>query len=91
MMRSRRAADEVTPVENLFANLFFNSEYIDLLTGRMKFNRRVGRKGNFTGTGIPRPEVLQHPYLRVFQEARSRSRRHLDVLDDVLKVPGRHP
>ena len=38
--------------ENLFANLFFNSERYDLsAVGRMKFNRRVGRK-EITGTGI---------------------------------------
>src|SRR3977135_2873316 len=38
--------------ENLFANLFFNPERYDLsAVGRMKFNRRVGRK-EITGTGI---------------------------------------
>ena len=38
--------------ENLFANLFFNAERYDLsAVGRMKFNRRVGRK-EITGTGI---------------------------------------
>jgi DNA-directed RNA polymerase subunit beta len=31
--------------ENLFQNLFFNSERYDLsAVGRMKFNRRVGRQ-----------------------------------------------
>src|SRR5690348_8467294 len=38
--------------ENLFANLFFNSERYDLsAVGRMKFNRRVGRQ-EITGSGI---------------------------------------
>src|SRR6201991_4994099 len=38
--------------ENLFQNLFFNPERYDLsAVGRMKFNRRVGRK-EITGTGI---------------------------------------
>ncbi len=38
--------------ENLFTNLFFNSERYDLsAVGRMKFNRRVGRK-EITGSGI---------------------------------------
>lgn len=38
--------------ENLFENLFFSPERYDLSTvGRMKFNRRVGRK-NLTGSGI---------------------------------------
>src|ERR1700753_2828892 len=38
--------------ENLFSNLFFNGERYDLsAVGRMKFNRRVGRK-EITGTGI---------------------------------------
>ncbi len=38
--------------ENLFANLFFNPERYDLsAVGRMKFNRRVGRK-EITGSGV---------------------------------------
>ena len=38
--------------ENLFQNLFFNSERYDLSSvGRMKFNRRVGREDS-TGAGI---------------------------------------
>ncbi len=38
--------------ENLFQNLFFNSERYDLsAVGRMKFNRRVGRT-EITGSGI---------------------------------------
>src|SRR6202048_870194 len=38
--------------ENLFGNLFFNPERYDLsAVGRMKFNRRVGRK-EILGTGI---------------------------------------
>ena len=38
--------------ENLFQNLFFNSERYDLsAVGRMKFNRRVGREA-VTGSGI---------------------------------------
>src|SRR5207248_6997492 len=44
--------------ENLFANLFFNPERYDLsAVGRMKFNRRVGRK-EITGTGI----LYDHKY-----------------------------
>src|SRR6185369_14705859 len=38
--------------ENLFGNLFFNAERYDLsAVGRMKFNRRLGRK-EILGTGI---------------------------------------
>jgi DNA-directed RNA polymerase subunit beta len=38
--------------ENLFQNLFFNSERYDLSpVGRMKFNRRVGRE-EITGSGV---------------------------------------
>jgi DNA-directed RNA polymerase subunit beta len=38
--------------ENLFTNLFFNTERYDLSgVGRMKFNRRVGRK-EITGSGV---------------------------------------
>ena len=38
--------------ENLFNNLFFNRERYDLsAVGRMKFNRRVGRK-EITGSGV---------------------------------------
>ena len=38
--------------ENLFNNLFFNNERYDLsAVGRMKFNRRVGRK-EITGSGV---------------------------------------
>ena len=38
--------------ENLFQNLFFNPERYDLsAVGRMKFNRRVGRKDS-TGEGV---------------------------------------
>jgi DNA-directed RNA polymerase subunit beta len=38
--------------ENLFNNLFFNGERYDLsAVGRMKFNRRVGRK-EITGSGV---------------------------------------
>jgi DNA-directed RNA polymerase subunit beta len=38
--------------ENLFNNLFFNAERYDLsAVGRMKFNRRVGRK-EITGSGV---------------------------------------
>src|SRR5579864_2554113 len=44
--------------ENLFSNLFFNGERYDLsAVGRMKFNRRVGRK-EITGTGI----LYDHKY-----------------------------
>ena len=38
--------------ENLFTNLFFNPERYDLsAVGRMKFNRRVGRK-EIEGSGV---------------------------------------
>jgi DNA-directed RNA polymerase subunit beta len=38
--------------QNLFQNLFFTFERYDLSgVGRMKFNRRVGRK-EVTGTGV---------------------------------------
>ncbi len=38
--------------ENLFTNLFFNTERYDLsAVGRMKFNRRVGRK-EIEGSGV---------------------------------------
>ena len=38
--------------ENLFNNLFFNHERYDLsAVGRMKFNRRVGRK-EITGSNV---------------------------------------
>src|SRR5262245_7089645 len=44
--------------ENLFANLFFNPERYDLSgVGRMKFNRRVGRK-DILGSGI----LYDHKY-----------------------------
>src|SRR6201993_5117139 len=46
------------PAENLFANLFFNPERYDLsAVGRMKFNRRVGRK-DILGPGI----LYDHKY-----------------------------
>ena len=45
--------------ENLFNNLFFNNERYDLsAVGRMKFNRRVGRKEI---TGSPDPVEGRHP------------------------------
>ena len=44
--------------ENLFQNLFFNSERYDLSpVGRMKFNRRVGRDEI---TGLGRPQQGRH-------------------------------
>src|SRR5688572_3639589 len=45
--------------ENLFQNLFFNSERYDLsAVGRMKFNRRVGRD-EITGSGVlSREDIL---------------------------------
>ena len=45
--------------ENLFNNLFFNAERYDLsAVGRMKFNRRVGRK-EITGSGVlSREDIL---------------------------------
>ncbi len=46
--------------ENLFNNLFFNNERYDLsAVGRMKFNRRVGRKDG-TGSGvISKEDILE--------------------------------
>src|SRR5678816_369280 len=46
--------------ENLFNNLFFNSERYDLsAVGRMKFNRRVGRK-EIVGSGVlSKDDVLE--------------------------------
>jgi DNA-directed RNA polymerase subunit beta len=46
--------------ENLFNNLFFNSERYDLsAVGRMKFNRRVGRK-EILGSGVlSKDDVLE--------------------------------
>src|SRR6187551_1713111 len=47
------------PAENLFNNLFFNGERYDLsAVGRMKFNRRVGRK-EILGSGVlSRDDIL---------------------------------
>src|SRR5262249_1892746 len=53
--------------ENLFANLFFNSERYDLsAVGRMKFNRRVGRK-EILGLGI----LYDHKYFSNRQDENS--------------------
>jgi DNA-directed RNA polymerase subunit beta len=56
--------------ENLFNNLFFNSERYDLsAVGRMKFNRRVGRK-EITGSFVlSREDVLD--VLRVLIDIRN--------------------
>ncbi len=41
--------------QNLFKNLFFTSERYDLsAVGRMKFNRRVGRKDDRSGHAVRR-------------------------------------
>ncbi|MFM7708270.1 MAG: DNA-directed RNA polymerase subunit beta, partial [Gammaproteobacteria bacterium] len=45
--------------ENLFANLFFNSERYDLSpVGRMKFNRRVGRKETEGSNVLSKEDIL---------------------------------
>lgn len=55
--------------ESLFQNLFFSSERYDLSpVGRMKFNRRVGRK-EFTGPGVLTKEDIVD-VLRVLVEIR---------------------
>jgi DNA-directed RNA polymerase subunit beta len=45
--------------ENLFTNLFFNSERYDLSSvGRMKFNRRVGRKEILGSSVLSKEDIL---------------------------------
>ncbi|MFZ9653972.1 MAG: DNA-directed RNA polymerase subunit beta, partial [Steroidobacteraceae bacterium] len=45
--------------ENLFGNLFFNSERYDLsAVGRMKFNRRVGRKEILGSNVLSKEDIL---------------------------------
>src|SRR5262249_4495633 len=71
---------------NLFSNLFFNGERYDLsAVGRMKFNRRVGRK-EITGTGI----LYDHKYFstRTDETAKRLVETYKDTSDilDVLKV-----
>jgi DNA-directed RNA polymerase subunit beta len=45
--------------ENLFANLFFNAERYDLsAVGRMKFNRRVGRKEILGSSVLSKDDIL---------------------------------
>jgi DNA-directed RNA polymerase subunit beta len=45
--------------ENLFANLFFNAERYDLsAVGRMKFNRRVGRKEIIGSSVLSKDDIL---------------------------------
>ncbi len=65
--------------ENLFANLFFNSERYDLSpVGRMKFNRRVGRE-EITGSGVLSKEDIID-VLRVLMEIRN-GRGEVDDID----------
>jgi DNA-directed RNA polymerase subunit beta len=72
--------------QNLFFNLFFTFERYDLsAVGRMKFNRRVGRK-EVTGTGV----LFDHKYFSARNDAESKSLVERfgttsDILD-VLKV-----
>ncbi|GMW08121.1 MAG: DNA-directed RNA polymerase subunit beta [Gammaproteobacteria bacterium] len=65
--------------ENLFANLFFNMERYDLSpVGRMKFNRRVGRK-EITGSGVlSREDIID--VLKVLMEIRN-GRGQVDDID----------
>src|SRR5579864_7182513 len=72
--------------ENLFANLFFNAERYDLSgVGRMKFNRRVGRK-EILGPGI----LYDHKYAggRTDELSKRLVEKYGDMSDiiDVLKV-----
>src|SRR5499433_274702 len=72
--------------ENLFANLFFNPERYDLsAVGRMKFNRRVGRK-DILGPGI----LYDHKYAssRTDELSKRLVAQYGDMSDiiDVLKV-----
>src|SRR5207247_381735 len=72
--------------ENLFANLFFNGERYDLsAVGRMKFNRRVGRK-EITGSGI----LYDQKYFstRSDENAKRLVQKYAETSDilDVLKV-----
>ena len=46
--------------ENLFQNLFFNSERYDLsAVGRMKFNRRVGRKDSVGEGTLSKDDIIE--------------------------------
>src|SRR5690242_10694768 len=72
--------------ENLFGNLFFNPERYDLSgVGRMKFNRRVGRK-DILGPGI----LYDHKYAsgRTDELSKRLVEKYGDMSDiiDVLKV-----
>jgi DNA-directed RNA polymerase subunit beta len=64
--------------ENLFTNLFFNSERYDLsAVGRMKFNRRVGRK-EIEGSGVLSKEDILEA-LKVLIDIRNGN----GVVDDI--------
>jgi len=65
--------------ENLFANLFFNTERYDLSpVGRMKFNRRVGRS-EITGSGVlDKVDIID--VLKVLMEIRN-GRGEVDDID----------
>ncbi|MEZ5500439.1 MAG: DNA-directed RNA polymerase subunit beta [Steroidobacteraceae bacterium] len=64
--------------ENLFANLFFNGERYDLSgVGRMKFNRRVGRKDAEGGGVLSKEDILD--VLRVLIDIRNGN----GVVDDI--------
>jgi DNA-directed RNA polymerase subunit beta len=64
--------------ENLFTNLFFNTERYDLsAVGRMKFNRRVGRK-EIEGSGVLSKEDILD-VLRVLIDIRNGN----GVVDDI--------
>jgi DNA-directed RNA polymerase subunit beta len=86
--------------ENLFHNLFFNSERYDLsAVGRMKFNRRVNRqppaelKGAAVDAWLEEPGILYDGrYFRLFTEqrkdeaARALFDRYGGSLSDVIEV-----
>jgi DNA-directed RNA polymerase subunit beta len=71
--------------ENLFQNLFFNSERYDLSpVGRMKFNRRVGRD-EITGSGVLSKEDIIE-VMKTLIDIRN-GNGHVDDIDH-LQPPG---
>ena len=72
--------------QNLFYNLFFTFERYDLSgVGRMKFNRRVGRKEVTGASVLYDRQVLQRPQRRDLEEPGRRAARRSDILD-VIKT-----
>ena len=72
--------------QNLFKNLFFSEERYDLSSvGRMKFNRRVGRK-EITGSGVlDQDDILA--VLRVLIDIRN-GNGTVDDIDHLGNPPG---